>query len=55
MNLELALWQWSNAVQITSVLMITVFFAVLGRTVRRAEVRWWLYAWAADLVALAIR
>jgi diguanylate cyclase (GGDEF)-like protein len=53
-NLELALWQWSNAVQITSVLMITVFFAVLGRTVRRAEVRWWLYAWAADLVALAV-
>jgi diguanylate cyclase (GGDEF)-like protein len=53
-NLELALWQWSNAVQITSVLMITVFFAVLRRTVRRAEVRWWLYAWAADLVALAV-
>jgi diguanylate cyclase (GGDEF)-like protein len=53
-NLELALWQWSNAVQITSVLMITVFFAVLRRTVRRAEVRWWLYAWAADLLALAV-
>jgi len=34
--------------------MITVFFAVLRRTVRRAEVRWWVYAWAADLVALAV-
>ena len=54
MNLELALWQWSNAVQITSVLMIAVFFAVLSRSVRRAEMRWWVYAWSADFVAMAV-
>ena len=33
MNLEIAFWQWSNAVQITSVLMIAVFLAVLRRSV----------------------
>jgi diguanylate cyclase (GGDEF)-like protein len=54
MNLEIALWQWSNAVQISSVLMITVFFAVLWRSVRRAEMRWWVYAWSADFAALAV-
>lgn len=54
MNLELALWQWSNAVQITSVLMIAVFFAVLRRSVRRAEMRWWVYAWSADFAAEAV-
>jgi diguanylate cyclase (GGDEF)-like protein len=53
-NLEAALWQWSSAVQITSVLMIAVFFAVLWRSVRRAEMRWWVYAWSADFVALAV-
>jgi diguanylate cyclase (GGDEF)-like protein len=53
-NLEIALWQWSNAVQITSVLMIAVFFAVLWRSVRRAEMRWWVYAWSADFVAMAV-
>jgi diguanylate cyclase (GGDEF)-like protein len=53
-NLEIALWQWSNAVQITSVLMIAVFFAVLRRSVRRVEMRWWVYAWSADFVAMAV-
>src|SRR3954463_2811121 len=54
MSLELALWQWSNAVQITSVLMIAVFFAVLRRSVRRAEMQWWVYAWTADFAAEAV-
>lgn len=54
MSLDLALWQWSNAVQITSVLMIAVFFAVLWRSVRRAEMRWWVYAWSADFAAEAV-
>ena len=54
MNLQVALWQWSNAVQITSVLMIAVFFAVLWRSVPRAEMRWWVYAWTADFVAEAV-
>lgn len=42
------------AVQVTSTLMIAVFFAVLMRSVRRAELRWWTAAWAADLGALAV-
>ena len=54
MNLEVALWQWSNAVQISSVLMIAVFFAVLRRSMPRAETRWWVYAWSANFVALAV-
>jgi diguanylate cyclase (GGDEF)-like protein len=53
-SLELALWQWSNAVQISSVLMIGVLFTVLWRSVRRAEMRWWVYAWSADFVAEAV-
>jgi diguanylate cyclase (GGDEF)-like protein len=53
-NLEVALWQWSNAVQITSVLMIAVFFAVLWRSMPRAEMRWWVYAWSADFVAMLV-
>jgi diguanylate cyclase (GGDEF)-like protein len=53
-NLEMALWQWSNAVQITSLMMIVAFFAVLRRSVRRAEMRWWVYAWSANLLAIAV-
>jgi len=53
-NLEVALWQWSNAVQISSVLMIAVFFAVLWRSTPRAEMRWWVFAWSANFVALAV-
>jgi hypothetical protein len=34
--------------------MIAVFFAVLWRSVRRAEMRWWVYAWSADFVAMAV-
>ncbi len=54
MNLGLALWQWSNAVQIASVLMIAVFFAVLWRSIRRVEMRWWVYAWSAGFLSLAV-
>ena len=38
-------WVWSTAVQMTSLLMIAVFFAVLSRSVRLAEVRIWVWAW----------
>ena len=34
--------------------MIAVFFAVLWRSTPRAEMRWWVYAWSANFVALAV-
>jgi signal transduction histidine kinase/DNA-binding response OmpR family regulator len=54
MDMELLLWRWSTAVQVTSMLMIAVFFAALSRSVHRAEVRLWLRAWLADLAALGL-
>jgi diguanylate cyclase (GGDEF)-like protein len=52
--MELLLWRWSTAVQCTSAVMIAVFFVVLERSVRRAELRVWVVAWAANVVALLI-
>ncbi|MDB4906588.1 MAG: hypothetical protein JWO05_1372 [Gemmatimonadetes bacterium] len=52
--MRLLLWQWSTAIQVSSVLMIAVFFAVLSRSVRRAELRWWAQAWWANVAALAV-
>jgi diguanylate cyclase (GGDEF)-like protein len=52
--MELLLWRWSTAVQCTSAVMIAVFFVVLERSVRRAELRVWVAAWAANVVALLI-
>jgi diguanylate cyclase (GGDEF)-like protein len=51
--MELLLWRWSTAVQATSLVTIALFFAVLARSVRLAEVRWWVGAWVANLAALA--
>lgn len=48
------LWVWSTAVQMTSLLMIAVFFAVLSRSVRLAEVRIWVWAWLCNLCALVV-
>src|SRR5215470_9729276 len=48
------LWVWSTAVQTTSVLMIAVFFAVLARSVRLAQVRIWVLAWVCNLLALLV-
>ncbi|MEO8033743.1 MAG: hypothetical protein ABI837_04875, partial [Acidobacteriota bacterium] len=52
--MELALWRWSTAVQITSAVMIAMFFIVLGRRVLRAELRPWIHAWLANLAALGV-
>lgn len=48
------LWVWSTTVQTTSLLMIAVFFAVLARSVRLAEVRIWVWAWLCNLGALVV-
>ena len=52
--MELLLWRWSTSVQVTSLVMITIFFWMLGRSIRTAALRWWVRAWVWNLVSLAI-
>jgi diguanylate cyclase (GGDEF)-like protein len=52
--MELLLWRWSTTAQITSAIMIAIFFVVLGRSVRRVELRPWVQAWVANLGALLV-
>ena len=52
--MELLLWRWGTSAQIASGLMIAVFFLVLARSVRRAEMRPWVNAWLANLAALFV-
>ena len=52
--MELLLWRWSTTAQIASALMIAIFFVVLARSMKRVELRPWLYAWLANLGALAV-
>ncbi len=48
------LWRWSAALQVSSIVMIAAFFAALSRSTPRAELQWWVRAWAANLVALLV-
>jgi hypothetical protein len=48
------LWRWSTSVQLTSLVMIAIFFWMLARSIRTAALRWWVRAWLWNLVALAI-
>jgi diguanylate cyclase (GGDEF)-like protein len=52
--MELLLWRWSTAAQFTSAVMIAVFFVVLTRSVRRAELQPWAAAWLLNAAALLI-
>src|SRR5438874_12244434 len=52
--MELLLWRWSTTAQITSELMIAVFFVVLARSARRVEMRPWIQAWLWNLAALFV-
>lgn len=52
--MELLLWRWSTTAQVASSLMIAIFFVVLARSMKRVELRPWLYAWLANLGALAV-
>lgn len=51
---QLLLWRWSTAVQLSSLVMITAFFAIFARLNLRAEVGWWARAWFANFLALAV-
>jgi diguanylate cyclase (GGDEF)-like protein len=48
------LWRWSTAVQVSSALMIALFFVVLAQSLRRTELRPWLGAWLANVGALVV-
>jgi hypothetical protein len=50
--MELLLGRWSTAVQVTSAVMIAVFWGRTRALRPRAELRWWVHAWAANLIAL---
>lgn len=52
--MELLLWRWSTTAQIASALTLAVFFAVLGRSMRRVGLRPWVAAWLANLVAMLV-
>jgi diguanylate cyclase (GGDEF)-like protein len=54
MTSAIELWRWSTAVQVSSLAIIAVFFAVLGKSVRTGELRYWTYGWIADFTALAV-
>ena len=46
--MELLLWRWSTSAQVTSAPLIAVFFVVLGRSMRRAELWPWVQPWIAN-------
>src|SRR5581483_1273745 len=50
----LLLWRWSTTVQITSELIIAIFFVLLARSLGRAELRGWASAWVVNLTALSV-
>ncbi len=50
--MELLLWRWSTAVQVTSAVLIAGFFLTLAFSVRRVEVRPWILAWSSNVVAM---
>lgn len=52
--MDVQLWRWSTAVQVTSALLIALFFVVLARSTRRPELRPWVAAWVSNLVALCV-
>lgn len=52
--MELYLYQLSIWGLVVTSLMIAIFFLVLTRSNRRAEMRWWTAGWFANVVAMAI-
>jgi diguanylate cyclase (GGDEF)-like protein len=51
---DLLLYQLNISGLTVTTVMITLFFAVLRRSIRRSEMRWWLYGWLANVAALVI-
>jgi diguanylate cyclase (GGDEF)-like protein len=51
---DLVLYRLNISGLTVSSVLIAAFFAVLWRSNRRAELRWWTYGWLANVVALVI-
>jgi diguanylate cyclase (GGDEF)-like protein len=51
---DLVLYRLNISGLTVSSVLIALFFAVLWRSNRRAELRWWTYGWAANVIALMI-
>jgi diguanylate cyclase (GGDEF)-like protein len=51
---DLLLYQLNISGLTVTTVVIALFFAVLRRSVRRAEMRWWVHGWVANVVALVI-
>ena len=51
---QLLLWRWSTIVQLSSLAMVSAFFALLAHANPRPVLRWWTRAWTANLIALAV-
>ena len=52
--MELVLWQWSIAVQLSSLILITAFFVVLRRSLPHPSVNSWVRGWIFNLIALIV-
>lgn len=52
--MELLLWRWSTIVQISSGVIIALFFLSLASATRRVELKPWVFAWLANLFALVV-
>ncbi|MBX9929149.1 MAG: GGDEF domain-containing protein [Gemmatimonadaceae bacterium] len=52
--MDLVLWRWSTTTQVVSCIMIAAFFVALQGATRRTELRWWMWAWLANLAALTV-
>lgn len=50
--MDLQLWRWSTAVQLSSAFLIALFFVLLTRSTRRVELRLLVCAWIANFCAL---
>jgi diguanylate cyclase (GGDEF)-like protein len=51
---DLLLYQLNISGLTVTTVLIALFFAVLRRSVRRAEMRWWVHGWVANVAALVI-
>lgn len=51
---EIVLWRWSTLAQVASVLMVTVFMLVLGRSTARRGIRWLIAAWVCNAAAMLL-
>jgi diguanylate cyclase (GGDEF)-like protein len=52
--LDLLLYQLNISGLTVTTVLIALFFLVLRRSVRRAEMRWWVNGWLANVVALVV-